>query len=68
MVSGPMCGRLFADMSAEVIKVEPPGAGDAMRALPPFSGVLTSKSNYSPIRRLFIESTFYFVAFHKIWE
>src|SRR5580698_9004977 len=38
MVSGPMCGKLFADMGAEVIKIEPPGAGDAMRALPPFPG------------------------------
>ena len=23
MVSGPMCGKLFADMGAEVIKIEP---------------------------------------------
>jgi crotonobetainyl-CoA:carnitine CoA-transferase CaiB-like acyl-CoA transferase len=38
MVSGPMCGKLFADMGAEVIKLEPPGAGDAMRAHPPFPG------------------------------
>ncbi len=36
MVSGPMCGKMFADMGAEVIKLEPPGAGDAMRAHPPF--------------------------------
>src|SRR5580704_15599596 len=34
MVAGPMCG----DMGAEVIKLEPPGAGDAMRAHPPFPG------------------------------
>ena len=40
MVSGPMCGKLFADMGAEVIKIEPPRAGDAMRALPPFPGDL----------------------------
>jgi crotonobetainyl-CoA:carnitine CoA-transferase CaiB-like acyl-CoA transferase len=33
-----MCGKLFADMGAEVIKLEPPGAGDAMRAHPPFPG------------------------------
>ncbi len=38
MVSGPMCGKMFADMGAEVIKIEPPGAGDQMRAHPPFPG------------------------------
>jgi crotonobetainyl-CoA:carnitine CoA-transferase CaiB-like acyl-CoA transferase len=38
MVSGPMCGKMFADMGAEVIKIEPPGAGDEMRAHPPFPG------------------------------
>ena len=38
MVSGPMCGKMFADMGAEVIKLEPVGAGDEMRAHPPFPG------------------------------
>jgi crotonobetainyl-CoA:carnitine CoA-transferase CaiB-like acyl-CoA transferase len=38
MVSGPMCGKMFADMGAEVVKIEPPGAGDEMRAHPPFPG------------------------------
>ncbi len=38
MVSGPMCGKMFADMGAAVIKIEPPGAGDEMRAHPPFPG------------------------------
>src|SRR5271166_1821787 len=38
MVSGPMCGKMFADMGACVIKIEPPGAGDEMRAHPPFPG------------------------------
>lgn len=36
MISGPMCGKLFADMGAEVIKVERPGAGDEARRHPPF--------------------------------
>jgi crotonobetainyl-CoA:carnitine CoA-transferase CaiB-like acyl-CoA transferase len=36
MVSGPMCGKLFADMGAEVIKIEPPGVGDEARSRPPF--------------------------------
>ncbi len=32
---GAYCGKLFADMGAEVITIEAPG-GDAMRSLPPF--------------------------------
>jgi crotonobetainyl-CoA:carnitine CoA-transferase CaiB-like acyl-CoA transferase len=38
MVSGPMCGKLFADMGAEVIKIEAPGIGDEARRHPPFPG------------------------------
>lgn len=38
MVSGPMCGKLFADMGAEVIKIETPRLGDEARRHPPFPG------------------------------
>jgi len=37
MVSGPYCGKLFADMGADVIKVEP-SSGDPARLEGPFPG------------------------------
>ncbi len=33
MIMGPSCGLILADLGAEVIKVEPPGAGDNTRRL-----------------------------------
>ncbi len=35
-VSGPFCAKLLGGMGAEVIKVEPPGAGDVSRSMGPF--------------------------------
>lgn len=37
MATGPFATSQLADQGAEVIKVEPPGLGDAMRAFPSFS-------------------------------
>lgn len=31
LIAGPFCGQLLGDMGADVIKFEPPGAGDPMR-------------------------------------
>jgi crotonobetainyl-CoA:carnitine CoA-transferase CaiB-like acyl-CoA transferase len=36
MVSGPICGKMFSDMGADVIKIEAPQAGDPARRHPPF--------------------------------
>lgn len=36
VAAGPFCGMLFADLGADVIKVETP-AGDSMREWPPFN-------------------------------
>jgi crotonobetainyl-CoA:carnitine CoA-transferase CaiB-like acyl-CoA transferase len=38
MVSAPYCSKLLADMGAEVVKVECPGAGDRARTRGPFPG------------------------------
>jgi len=35
-VAGPFAGKMMGAMGADVIKVEPPGRGDAARAFPPF--------------------------------
>lgn len=37
VAAGPFCGMLLADMGADVIKVEAPGGGDAMRSWPPLT-------------------------------
>ena len=46
LIAGPFCGQLMADMGADVIKVEPPGQGDPMRACA-LPGALDGLRKYS---------------------
>ena len=36
-IAGPAAATILADFGADVIKIEPPGAGDPWRALTPYS-------------------------------
>ena len=36
LISAPFCAKIFADMGAEVIKIEPPCCGDDSRRMEPF--------------------------------
>jgi crotonobetainyl-CoA:carnitine CoA-transferase CaiB-like acyl-CoA transferase len=38
LVSAPYCAKLFADFGADVLKLEPPGTGEAARRWGPFPG------------------------------
>ena len=42
IMAGPVCGRMLADMGADVVKVEPPGDGDPARAFVPLERARTS--------------------------
>ena len=38
MIAGPTCGRLFAELGADVIHVEPPWGDDGRNSTTPFLG------------------------------
>jgi crotonobetainyl-CoA:carnitine CoA-transferase CaiB-like acyl-CoA transferase len=36
VLAGPLCAQYLGDMGADIVKVEPVGAGDETRGWPPF--------------------------------
>jgi len=46
-LSGAVCGRILADLGADVVKVEPPG-GEADRLQPPFVGDVENSARSIP--------------------
>src|SRR5256714_6201989 len=46
-LSGAVCGRILADLGADVVKVEPPG-GEADRMQPPFIGDVENSTRSIP--------------------
>jgi len=46
-LSGAVCGRILADLGADVVKVEPPG-GEADRLQPPFVGDVENRERSIP--------------------
>ncbi len=53
-VAGPYCGKLFADLGAQVVKVEPDG-GDRIRLEPPVVGAESLFFNYLNANKLSAE-------------
>ena len=46
-LSGAVCGRILADLGADVVKVEPPG-GEPDRLVPPFVGDIENAERSIP--------------------
>ena len=44
-VAGEYCGKLLADLGAEIVKIEKPGCGSPTRRLGPFSGTESGKEH-----------------------
>ena len=47
IAAGPFAGSLFADLGADVVKIERPDGGDGMRQWPPLTGASDNTSGFS---------------------